>query len=286
MDPFIFNSVDKLIEKGAADGPIKTFNKTWELVFGKFHFYVDKVQHKRKLDFEKFKEQFKNEISSVPEENLQEPQISVLGPALEASRFYINEKDLSNMFAKLIASSMDNRKNTSTHHSFVEIIKQLSPNDAILLKHINNSEVIPAVKFKAIVNSNNDRIDISDSLIKDSPLDIESTEISINNLVRLGIINENFGLNSLTKEGIYNDFYDSKFSNHFNKFIEDKRLSKSLGIINPLLNSGESFLNISKLVNIEYETLKSLYVPWVIDFDKGSLTISAYGKAFVKTCVN
>ncbi|WP_267814141.1 Abi-alpha family protein [Staphylococcus aureus] len=49
-------------------------------------------------------------MSSVPENNLQEPQFSLLGPALEASKFYISEKTLSNMFAKLIASSMDDRK--------------------------------------------------------------------------------------------------------------------------------------------------------------------------------
>ncbi|WP_415843021.1 Abi-alpha family protein [Staphylococcus aureus] len=34
----------------------------------------------------------------------------LLGPALEASKFYISEKTLSNMFAKLIASSMDAQK--------------------------------------------------------------------------------------------------------------------------------------------------------------------------------
>ena len=46
MDPFLFNGVNKFIE-GATEGPIKTFNKTWELVFGGFHLYTDKIQFKR-----------------------------------------------------------------------------------------------------------------------------------------------------------------------------------------------------------------------------------------------
>lgn len=115
MDPILGKGIDKIIE-GASKGPVETFSKTWELVFGKFHLYVDKVIYQREVEFEKFKEQFKKEISSVPENNLQEPQFSLLGPALEASKFYISEKTLSNMFAKLIASSMDDRKNSLTHH--------------------------------------------------------------------------------------------------------------------------------------------------------------------------
>ena len=45
-------------------------------------------------------------------------------------------------------------------------------------------------------------MNISDTLIKDSPLDIESTEISINNLVRLGVLNETFDMSYLTKRNL------------------------------------------------------------------------------------
>ncbi|HDA8069423.1 TPA: DUF4393 domain-containing protein [Staphylococcus aureus] len=285
MDPILGKGIDKIIE-GASKEPVETFSKTWELVFGKFHLYVDKVIYQREVEFEKFKEQFKKEISSVPENNLQEPQFSLLGPALEASKFYISEKTLSNMFAKLIASSMDDRKNSLTHHSFVEIIKQLSPNDAILLKHLKNHEVHPAVKYRAVLNPKNDGMNISDTLIKDSPLDIESTEISINNLVRLGVLNETFDMSYLTKKGIYNKFYAPQFLNHFNKIIEKQRFVSGLEFVKRMLKSGHNLETISKLSGIEFEVLKLHYSPWVIDIKKGSISLSAYGKAFVKTCIN
>ncbi|SUL38183.1 DUF4393 domain-containing protein [Staphylococcus aureus] len=101
--------------KAHQKGPVETFSKTWELVFGKFHLYVDKVIYQREVEFEKFKEQFKKEISSVPENNLQEPQFSLPRSCSRSFKvFTLVKKTLSNMFAKLIASSMDDRKNSLT----------------------------------------------------------------------------------------------------------------------------------------------------------------------------
>ncbi|MCD8872320.1 DUF4393 domain-containing protein [Staphylococcus gallinarum] len=285
MDPFLFNGVNKFIE-GATEGPIKTFNKTWELVFGGFHLYTDKIQFKRERSFEIFKKQFKDEISFVPEENLQEPQISLLGPALEASKFYIEEESLSKMFAKLIASSMDNRKDYVTHHSFVEIIKQFSPNDAILLKHLSYNPVHPAAKFKAVINKDSDAINLSDSLIKDSPLDIHSTELSINNLVRLGLLKENFGLLSLTKPGIYDEFYKSTFYTYFSNKIKSEKESPYLNGVKQLLKENLNIEQVCSRINVEYTNLLSVLQPWVLDFDKGSVNLTAYGKSFIRACID
>lgn len=285
MDPFLFTTVNKLIE-GATDGPIKTFNKTWELVLGRFHLYVDKVQYKRELDFEKFKAQFENEIATVPEENLQEPKISLLGPALEASKFYIEEESLSKMFSKLIASSMDDRKNSDTHHSFVEVIKQLSPNDAKLLKHLSSFSTHPAVQYKAIINKDHDNIKLSECVIKDSPLDIKSTELSINNLSRLGLINESFGFSSLTKPGVYDEFYKFPYYTYFMDIVNDKKNNPASNFIIRLLKEGYNFQQISNISKIDYDTLINAIQPWVLDFDKGMINFTAYGKSFINVCVN
>lgn len=50
-------------------------------------------------------------------------------------------------------------------------------------------------------------MNILDMLIKDFLLDIELIEILINNLVRLGVLNEIFDMFYLIKKGIYNKFY-------------------------------------------------------------------------------
>ncbi len=71
--------------------------------------------------------------------------MSIVGPALEASKYYFDEKEIRNMFANLIASSMDSTYNGLVQHSFVEIIRQLSPYDA---KLFNTLEEEFAINYK------------------------------------------------------------------------------------------------------------------------------------------
>ncbi|HGZ7483848.1 TPA: hypothetical protein ACRVNM_002036 [Staphylococcus aureus] len=108
----------------------------------------------------------------------------------------------------------------------------------------------------------------------------------MNNLVRLGVLNETFDMSYLTKKGIYNKFYAPQFLNHFNKIIEKQRFVSGLEFVKRMLKSGHNLETISKLSGIEFEVLKLHYSPWVIDIKKGSISLSAYGKAFVKTCIN
>lgn len=61
---------------------------------------------------------------------LEQPRIAAT--ALEESRFAIDEPEIQDLFATLIASSMT-KGNTDAHPSYVEIIKQLSSDEAKVL---------------------------------------------------------------------------------------------------------------------------------------------------------
>ncbi|MFG6126919.1 DUF4393 domain-containing protein, partial [Staphylococcus aureus] len=65
-----------------------------------------------------------------------------------------------------------------------------------------------------------------------------------------------------------------------------QRFVSGLEFVKRMLKSGHNLETISKLSGIEFEVLKLHYSPWVIDIKKGSISLSAYGKAFVKTCIN
>ncbi len=69
-------------------------------------------------------------LGKIPKENVITPKINVVGPALEALRFSGEENELANLYSKLIASSMNKDTATKAHPAFVEIIKQLSPDEA------------------------------------------------------------------------------------------------------------------------------------------------------------
>ena len=119
------------------EGPIGTLNDIWGLCGG------DKIKLRREKHIEDYSSIIAAKVQSIPLEKIQEPKLSILGPALEASKFYIEEEEIRELFANLISKSMNSDYNDSIPHSFVEIIKQLSPHDALLFKefHFNNAFV-------------------------------------------------------------------------------------------------------------------------------------------------
>lgn len=282
MDPILGKGIDKILD-GAADGPIKTLNLTWDLVFGGYHTWINKIQHKREINLNDFKESLNSNLQEIPKENIQEPKISLLGPALDASKFYIDEKVIRDMFSNLIAASMDRRKNSDIHHSFVEIIKQMSSEDAILFKHLSDSLLVPAVKYIARTHNGNNKTPVSDVLIKDSPLSYTNTEISIINLSRIGLIEIDIGLNFISNDEEYDEFYEPKMIETFIKKYEDNNREHYSTIFKQLKVYG-----VSKLAQDNNLTINDIYKissPGSIEFEKGFIKITSFGKAFINCCL-
>jgi Abortive infection alpha len=72
-------------------------------------------------------------LKNVPPENIISPKPNVAGPALEALRYTGHEERLSDMYANLLAASMDKSTAQGAHPAFVEIIRQLTPDEAKLV---------------------------------------------------------------------------------------------------------------------------------------------------------
>lgn len=72
-------------------------------------------------------------LKNVPPENIVTPKPNVAGPALESLRYTGHEESLSDLYANLLAASMDKATATGAHPAFVEIIRQLTPDEAKLV---------------------------------------------------------------------------------------------------------------------------------------------------------
>ena len=72
-------------------------------------------------------------LKHVSPENIVTPKPNVAGPALEALRYTGHEETLSDLYANLLAASMDKATAEGAHPAFVEIIKQLTPDEAKLV---------------------------------------------------------------------------------------------------------------------------------------------------------
>lgn len=174
-----------LATKGA-DAPARTFNNIWEYLFGGFDNYLIKHNKKRQLNFEAYIKSIDDKINDIKQENIQDPKLSILGPALEASKYYIDEEEIRELFAKIVSASFDKSKNSILHRSYIEIIKQLSPLDAKVLKSLTEHFYLIGCTTQI---GNEVKLIFSNVLLNTVFTEIDlSTSISANNLCRLGII--------------------------------------------------------------------------------------------------
>jgi hypothetical protein len=93
-------------------------------------------------------------LKNVPPENLVSPKPNVAGPALEALRYTGHEELLSDLYANLLAAAMDASTANGAHPAFVEIIKQLTPDEAKLVALFVRDMPLPLLNLRWQYKSN------------------------------------------------------------------------------------------------------------------------------------
>ena len=248
MDPITIGTAigTSLLTQFATKGdsaPIKTLDNLWYLAFGNFNLHIDKMRAKNNINLEKYKDDIAKEVLAIPDDNLIEPPLSIVGPALEASKYYIDEEKLRLMFAKIVASSMDDRKSSYSHPSFVEIIKQLSALDAnnlLLFKHGNRLPILNLLVKKE--SGSMIPLLIHGFLNTPEYSDISRMESSLSNLLRLGLVVINYNL-SMKDNNVYDALEKGKHLQNHMKYLKlnyNYELSSQKGIIE-LTPLGQNF---------------------------------------------
>jgi hypothetical protein len=137
-------------------------------------------------------------LKETPEENIITPPTYIAGPAIEALRFAGYNEDLRELYANLLATSMDKNTADKAHPGYVDIIKNISPDEARLLKVFTKEDNLPLINISlkndpergrslAIANYTllNDYLNLNNSLL---------ITIYITNLCRLGILEIPYGI--------------------------------------------------------------------------------------------
>lgn len=132
-------------------------------------------------------------LKSIPDEEIQTPPINIAGPAIEALRYSSEDVNLREMYANLLANSMDRNTINKTHPSFVDIIKSLSSDEAALLKAFIETNEYPLIDVKLVASDESGGYQLIQRnyshLYKKSNLKFpELTPSYIDNLCRLGIL--------------------------------------------------------------------------------------------------
>jgi len=113
-------------EAGQASAAILGFINTMFLPLAVANLY-------RKDKLERLKTDLAERASRIPDACRRPSPPYVFGPALEAMRFAEDEPSLRELYINLILTSMDSETVRRAHPSFVEIIKQMTPDESRIL---------------------------------------------------------------------------------------------------------------------------------------------------------
>ena len=133
-------------------------------------------------------------LKDVPDEELASPSPRIALPAIQGAVFASEEQEtpIREMFANLIAKDMTKRGKIDVHPSFVEIVKQLSTDDAKLLLYFsqNGPQVLGEIRVSNMKTGRGYKT-IGRYVSISIGLDIEHTIRSVYSLARLGLIEIN-----------------------------------------------------------------------------------------------
>lgn len=268
MDPFskITQTIEKTEFLSSVLNPVGkeigiVLANVLHVAFYPFNWAGERVRIYEQKQLSEFVEEINSAAESIPEENLVLPRTSIVGSAMENAKYCLDEPDLRKMFATLIASSLDSKKQPYIRQSFAEIIKQLEPVDAQNLayfapecvKRFNNDALIaPPIDFPCVnyvAKTFNKSLIITPNVFFSgrSDEDYKLQSSSITNLIRLGLVNCSYN-SSFTD--------DSKYAIYelYPEYLTLRTQSKD---------------------NFNFD----------FGVQKGTLTITSLGADFIRTCV-
>lgn len=203
----------------------------------------------KKYFAEDFQNDISNKVQDIDEENLVEPKSSIAGPAMQALTYAHEEPSLKDMYISLLASAMNKENADEAHPSFVEIIRQLSAEEAKELKFFldNSARAICELHAKNEKDNSFDVVyrhflDICDENTK-LPISNKTFPVMIDNWIRLGLVTVDY-IVQLNRDNAYS-------------WVEER----------------EEFIELSqKCASVEKEAI----------YKKGIIEATSFGKQFAK----
>lgn len=192
------------------------------------------------------------EQKRITKDRIISPRPDVLGAVLVGLQTAGSEPKLREMFTRLLTTSMDSMNVQNSHPAFAEIIRQLTPDEAKILKVLGNSGDYPLLDVLVDWDSPNNIVIRNATLLgKKSHVQYpEMTSTYIDNICRVGI--------TAIMRGEAQDNY---LREHY-----------------------EQLLNSSMIENAKH--------PWIVRHpnmkfinQKKHLRITDFGNLFLKTCV-
>jgi hypothetical protein len=143
-------------------------------------------------------------LDKTPKEKIITPMPQIAGPALEALRYAGHEESLREMYAKLLATAMDADKAKIAHPGFVEVIRQLTADEAKICHFLKGDIYFPLISIQTIFDGGvRDHVKHFSLIGNDAGCIIPNlTQQYLGNLCRLGLAEILSGTH-MTDETVY-----------------------------------------------------------------------------------
>lgn len=213
---------------------------------------VEKWILQREYSIEETKKLLEQKLANISPDLIETPEPYIAVPALQYISYCMDNNELRDMYANLLANSMNSVVKNGVHPGFVEIIKQLSPDEAKILKYISVKRIIPTITLRYAHNKGGG-VDIISNFSNvgeitdcENPGDVAKY---FDNLIRLGLVVDS-ELASLTDKSHYEP-----------------------------LKSHKEILDYAKEERAKTAGFDK------IQFTEGFIKLSAYGSSFCEICL-
>lgn len=162
-------------------------------------------------------------LKNIDHDKIVTPEAYVAVPALQAISYSMNSEELRNMYANLLAKAMNVDVKDDVHPAFVEIIKQMSPKEAVILGEIFSLPLTPLIDLYVRSDKGNSRYMYNITWI--TRFSYDEVAVAIDNLERMGLIEIPFGEN-YTEDIIYNQIRNNSVYLEYKEKLENLNIGK------------------------------------------------------------
>ena len=202
------------------------------------------------------KKLLEEKLKDTPPELIESPEPHIAVPAMQYISYCMDNEELRDMYANLLANSMNKVVKNGVHPGFVEIIKQLSPDEAKIIRYLRAHRRIPTIGLKIDKTNSSHVIYIKEfSNVPELSMceNIYDSQKYIDNLVRLGLVERSSDGTYISNESVYEPLKNHPFIK--NKYQNIEKQSAAID-------------NFSK-----------------IDYVKGYCELTSFGESFCSICL-
>ena len=160
----------------------------------------------REFNIEETRLLLEEKLKNVPPEQIQPPEPHVAVPALQYLSYCMDNEELRDMYANLLANSMNTVVKNGVHPGFVEIIKQLCPDEAKILRYLSIHKIIPTItlRFEDDEGNGTDIVknfsNVGELAKCEEPF---AFRVYFDNMIRLGLLEPSPQYSALTDKSVY-----------------------------------------------------------------------------------